>query len=97
MSSSLSDKELGVVQAVLERYNREWLPVLLEMRAKVDSGGILNERESSLLGKAIEEARGGAAFAKSHPEFKSLIEKATALYDHIAARNKENDNSNGKR
>lgn len=95
MGSGLTEKELGVVQVVLERYNREWLPALLEMRAKVDRGEALDDRELSLLSKAIEEARGGATFAKSHPEFKSLIDRATALYDHIEARHKENANSNG--
>ena len=94
MGTSLSEKELGVVQVVLERYNREWLPALLDMRKKVDRGETLDDRELSLLSKAIEEARGGATFAKSHPEFKSLIDRATALYDHIEARNKENADPN---
>ena len=94
MGTSLSEKELGVVQVVLERYNREWLPALLDMRKKVDRGETLDDRELSLLSKAIEEARGGATFAKSHPQFKSLIDRATALYDHIEARNKENADSN---
>ena len=94
MGSSLSEKELGVVQVVLERYNREWLPALLDMRKKVDRGETLDDRELSLLSKAIEEARGGATFAKSHPEFKSLIDRASALYEHIEARNKENADSN---
>ena len=75
----LSEKELGVVQVVLERYNREWLPALLDMRKKVDRGETLDDRELSLLSKAIEEARGGATFAKSHPEFKSLIERDSIL------------------
>ena len=93
MGTSLSEKELGVVQVVLERYNREWLPALLDMRKKVDRGETLDDRDISLLSKAIEEARGGATFAKAHPEFKSLIDRATALYAHITARNKETADS----
>ena len=93
MGSGLTEKELGVVQVVLERYNREWLPDLLEMRAKVDRGETLDEREASLLSKAIEEARGGATFVKSHPEFRTLVDRATSLYDHIVAKNRENSDS----
>lgn len=95
MPTSLPDKELGVVQVALEQYNKEWLPALLEMKAKVDRGGILDERELSLLSKATKQARDGITFAEKHPQFKNLIDRALELYDHIEARNKQNANSDG--
>lgn len=92
MCAALTDKELGVVQVVLERYNREWLPALLDMKAKVDRGDTLDEREVALLKKAMDEANSGVAFARSHTEFRSLVDKATRLYDHIEAKHQENSN-----
>lgn len=90
MGAALTDKELGVVQVVLERYTREWLPALLDMKAKVDRGDTLDEREVALLSKAMDEANSGVAFARSHAEFRSLVDRATRLYSQIEAKNKEN-------
>ncbi len=90
MSSDLTKKELGVTQAVLERYNKEKLPALLAMKAKVDVGEVLTERELTQLSNAIDEAANGEFFAEKHPQYKSLIEKASRLYEQISAKNEEN-------
>jgi len=91
MSTKLTDKELGVVQVVLERYNREWLPSLLAMRKNVDQGQVLGERDRKLLGDAMREATGAKQFVARHPEYARLVESATHLYEYIQEKSAANE------
>lgn len=94
MGSGLSNKELGVFQVVIERYNKQRLPLLLKMKEKVDKGGLLEERELAVLEESIAEAKSGEAFADKHPEFKNLVSGALKLYDHITEKALENKKAN---
>ena len=83
MTSSLNDKEKGAVQAVLHRFETQRLPQLLQMKAKVSDGGILDDNEIEFLGTCIDEARGNVHFAEQHPEFATLVARVNHLYNEI--------------
>ena len=92
--SSMTKKELGVYVAVMDRYNKQRLPLLLKMKEKVDRGGTLDEGELSLLEEAIAEAKAGEPFAEKHPSVKEVITQAQDLYNHITEKALENEKSN---
>ena len=90
MASDLDDKELGVVQVVLTRFNRDVIPALKNMKLRVDAGETLSERETEKLEKAIKRSVRGREFAKKHPEYKALLESAQDVFEYIARKSAEN-------
>lgn len=92
--SRMTEKELGVYLAVMDRFNKQRLPLLLKMKEKVDRGGTLDERELSLLEEAFAEAEAGEPFAEKHPSVREIITQAQNLYKHITEKALENEKSN---
>ena len=90
MASDLTDNELGVVQVTLQRFNRDVIPALKNMKARVDQGEVLHERETEALEKAIKRSVRGREFAKKHPEYSNLVETANEIYEYIAKKSAEN-------
>lgn len=91
MKHGLTQKELGVIQAVLERFEKQRLPALLKLRDKVDAGERMSEIDISTLETAIEEARGSVEFSDKHPEYQTLIAEVNHLYKHITDKALENE------
>lgn len=91
---SLTKKELGVVQAVMEQYEKDQLPRLLQLKKAVDDGATLTDRDITFLTELIELAKGGPAFAEKHPEFQMLISRAVSLYNHITTKALDNEKHN---
>ena len=95
MASDLTEEEMGVVQVVLTRFNRDVIPMLKDMKTKVDRGETLSERESGQLEKALKRSVRGREFAKKHPEYAQLVESARDIYDYIATKSAENAAARG--
>jgi len=91
MCSDLTKKELGIVQAVLERFEKQRLPRLMNMKEKVDQGNTLGSRDISLLDEAIHDASGAASFADKHPEYQTLVAEVSHLYNYITKKALENE------
>lgn len=93
MKSDLTEKELGMVQAGLHRFNEYVLPALRKMKDKVDRGETLDEREAAQLEDAIHRGKRAENFAENHPDYKSLVDSANEIYDYIAKKSAENANN----
>ena len=93
MASDLTEDELGIVQVTLTRFNRDVIPALKDMKARVDRGETLSERETGQLEKAIKRSVRGREFAKKHPEYKALVDTANEIYEYIAKKSAENADS----
>ena len=91
--TKMTERELGLYTAVMDRFNKQRLPLLLKMKEKVDGGGTLDERELSLLEEAVAEANAGEPFAEKHPSVKEVITQAQSLYSHITEKALENEKS----
>ncbi|GAA6137515.1 hypothetical protein NBRC116583_12620 [Arenicella sp. 4NH20-0111] len=91
MKYGLTDKELGVIQVVLERFEKQRLPDLLKLRDKIDAGERMSEIDVSILETALNEAKGSIEFADKHPEYQTLIAEVNHLYKHIADKALENE------
>ena len=86
-----TDKEAGIIQALAERLEKQRLPMALELKTKVDQGGLLNEADITFL----EEVFAGSAQLKplldAHPEWQELAARMTRLYNEITAKALENE------
>jgi len=86
-----TDKEAGVIQALVERLEKQRLPVALKLKEKVDQGELLNEADIAFL----EEVFAGSAQLKpmldAHPEWQDLAMRMLGLYGEITAKALENE------
>ncbi len=86
-----TDKEAGIIQALAERLEKQRLPMALELKEKVDQGGLLNEADIAFL----EEVFAGSAQLKpmldTHPEWQELAARMIGLYGEITAKALENE------
>ena len=86
-----TDKEAGVIQALVERLEKQRLPMALALKKKVDQGGLLSEADIAFL----EEVFAGTAQLKpmldTHPEWQDLAARMVGLYSEITAKALENE------
>lgn len=88
----MSDKEkdLGTIQALLERFNTQRLPVILAFKKKVDSGELLNDDEHQRIFHLQEEFNPIKALIDRNPEYQDLVAKVLTLWTEIIQKDIEN-------
>ena len=85
------DKDLGVISALLDRFNQQRLPRLLELKKRVDQGAKLTELDIFHMKEAMQSVQGISSLVDRHPEYKSLIAQAISLYKEITSKALENE------
>jgi hypothetical protein len=88
---SLSPRELGVAQALLQRLNEVVLPRAFELQARLDRGEVLGHRDRALLAELVAEQRRIPALVAKQPRFESLARDVEALLEYIAWRARRNE------
>ena len=84
-------KDEGVVEVLLERFEKQRLPRLLEIKKHVDAGMLLSETDLLFLEKVNKDALNAEPLVKRHPEFEELYVKAVNLYKEIIEKALENE------
>lgn len=77
------DKEQGVIFTLVERFQNQRLPRTLEIKKRVDAGGLLTDEELYYLEEVIKEARRIEPLIEKHPEWLELYSKAIHLHKEI--------------
>lgn len=85
-----SSKDAGIIQVLLERFERQRLPRLLELKEKVDKGEMLDEWDTTYLEEVFEDAREAKPLVDQHPEIQDLYARAVHLYKEITEKALEN-------
>ncbi|MBL8444991.1 MAG: hypothetical protein JNK52_13160 [Zoogloeaceae bacterium] len=82
MSENANDQ--GVIQVLLDRFNKQRLPRAQEMKEKVSRGEILDDDEVTYLAAVFEDIRNLKPLLDRNPEYEPLVIKAMTLYQEIS-------------
>ena len=88
---SKSEKALGVIMALLERFEKYRLPAAMKLKEKVDRGGLLDNRDMMFLENVEADAKKIQPLVDRHPEYEDLVKQATNLFRDITAKALENE------
>jgi hypothetical protein len=86
-----TDKEAGIIQALAEQLEKHRLPMALELKAKVDEGGRLNEADIAFLEEVFANSTRLKPLLDAHPEWQDLAAQMIGLYGEITAKALENE------
>lgn len=89
--TTLTEKELGIVEAVLVDFNNHRLPRLLNLKSRVGQGEKLSDHDINFLNELFELSKGSDRFAEHHSEFRALVDRAANLYQSITSKALENE------
>lgn len=83
--------ELGTVQALLERFNKERLPRALEIKQRVDQGECLTGYDIEFLERVFREGAENRQIYAKFPEYMDIVTMSVRIYEEIMAKALENE------
>jgi len=89
--NELEKKHLGIIQALIEEFEKHRLPRLLRLRDKVDNGECVNDVDMEFLCQVIEDAERTMHMTTNHPELHDFCLHVVHLYHHITGKALENE------
>lgn len=92
--SGLSTRDVGVIMALVKRFEAQRLPVLLELREKVSNNYVLSDADIEFLARVIDDASRTLPMTEGHPELHNFCSRVVHLYDEITAKALKNQESN---
>lgn len=93
----LTQKDLGVIAVVVEEFEKHKLPVLLDLRRKVDNGETLLDVEYDYLSRSIDEISHHLPLTYGRPELQEFCTHVIHLYTEICELAIEVEHKNGNR
>lgn len=85
-----SSNDSGVIAVLMKRLSEQRLPRALELKEKVDQGGLLDDIDIEYLEKVFADATKTRQLVERHPEHQELVARIISLYSDITARGLEN-------
>ena len=86
-----SADELGVIYALIERFEKQRLPRLLEIKQRVDKGGTLSESDIRFMYQVTLDAQRSKRLIDRHPEWHKFCAEVIHLYEEVAEKALENE------
>ena len=86
-----SADELGAIYALMERFEKQRLPRLLELKKRVDEGGVLSESDSKFMLQVTLDAQRSKRMIDRHPEWHQFCSEVIHLYEEIAEKALDNE------
>ena len=83
----------GVLEVVMERFEKQRLPRILDIREIVDRGELLSELDIEFLEEVCRDTQQYKHFVDEHPQFQELYARVAHLYDEIATKALNNENN----
>jgi hypothetical protein len=84
-------KEDGVILALIERFERQRLPRILELKEKVEKAELLDEAEMQFLQDVITDAVHNKPLIDKHPEWQKFCAEVVHLYEEITEKALQNE------
>ena len=88
-----SEKETGVILALLKRLEQQRLPAILALKNKVDQGEQLEDHDIDFLKQVFADANKVKPMIDKHPEYHDLLAQLISLYKEITTKALENENN----
>jgi hypothetical protein len=85
-------EQQGVLEVVMERFEKHRLPRILDIKTMVDRGEVLSKLDIEFLEQVCRDTQQYKHFVDGHPEFQQLYARVAHLYDEIARKALENEN-----
>ena len=76
--------DIGIIEVVIERLEKQRLPRLLALKDKVDNGESLDDYELEFLEHSIVDARDLIPVTDRNPEYQPLAAKVIELHKEIS-------------
>jgi len=86
-----SADELGVIYALIERFEKQRLPRLLEIKERVDKGGLLSESDIQFITEVTHDAQRSKPLIDRHPEWHKFCAEVIHLYEEVVEKALENE------
>jgi hypothetical protein len=81
----------GVLEVLMERFEKQRLPRILDIQKIVDRGEVLCKYDIKFLEEVCRDTQQYKHFVDEHPEFQKLYACVAHLYDEIAKKALENE------
>ena len=86
-----SADELAVIYALIERFEKQRLPRLLELKKRVDAGGLLSESDIQFMYQVTLDAQRSKRLIDRHPEWHTFCAEVIHLYAEGVEKALENE------
>ncbi|TRX55170.1 hypothetical protein [Thalassomonas sp. M1454] len=86
----IEEKDKGVIAVILKRFEHERYPKLKELNDKVDSGGVLDEKDLDYLEKVLSDYHQVMAVITRHPEYAALAKGVLLMYEEVMNKSQQN-------
>ena len=83
----------GVLEVVMDRFEKQRLPRILDIKKMVDRGELLSVLDIEFLEEVCSDTQQYKHFVDGHPEFQKLYARVAHLYDEIATKALNNENN----
>ena len=86
-------KDEGIIFTLVERFETQRLPRLLEIKQHVDAGDLLSDSDLDFLKQVNKDARNNEYLAIRNPKWQELYAKAIHLHEEIVEKALDNEKS----
>jgi phosphotransferase system IIA component len=86
MTMTKPQDDAGVLAVLIERFETQRLPRLLELQDKVNAGEKLLDYDLNYVEEVMKDAATNAQLLGRHPEYQALSAKVVSLYKEITAK-----------
>ena len=83
--------ELGVIYALIERFEKQRLPRLLELKKRVDKGEVFSESDILFMYQVTLDAQRSKRLIDRHPEWQEFCAEVIHFYEEIVEKALENE------
>ena len=89
--SELSKIDMGIIQALVNRFETQRLPTLLAIKERVHNGDALSDVDVEFLERVIDDAKHIMPLTVGHPELHRFCTHVIHLYKEITEKALKNE------